>query len=186
METIGLFSRPPVAAVKRVRAIPPDATVQYHPRMANVLDTLKQLGETLPTPPAPVAAYVPAVRSGNLLFVSGQLPLKDGQLLATGKVPSQVSIEQAQQAARQCVLNALAILGAEIGNDFSKLSRVVRIGVFVQSDDTFSEQHKVANGASEFLQQLFADQGRHARAAVGVNALPLNAAVEVECVFELK
>ena len=153
--------------------------------MPNVLDTLRELGETLPTPPTPVAAYVPAVRSGNLLFVSGQLPLKDGQLLATGKVPSAVALEAAQRAARQCVLNAIAILGAEVGGDFTKLKRVVRIGVFVQSDDTFAEQHKVANGASEFLQQVFGEQGRHARAAVGVNALPLNAAVEVECVFEL-
>lgn len=154
--------------------------------MPTLLDTLRELGETLPTPPVPVAAYLPSMRSGNLLFVSGQLPMKDGNLLATGKVPSQVTLEQAQRAARQCVLNAVAILGAEIGNDFTKLKRVVRIGVFVQSDDTFSEQHKVANGASEFLQHLFGEIGRHARAAVGVNALPLNAAVEVEALFELR
>ncbi len=154
--------------------------------MPTVLDTLRTLGETLPAPPAPVAAYVSSVRCGNLLFVSGQLPLRDGALLATGKVPSLVPLELAQRAARQCVLNAIAILGAALNGDFTKLSRVVRIGVFVQSDDAFAEQHKVANGASEFLQQVFGEQGRHARATVGVNALPLNAAVEVEVLFELR
>lgn len=146
---------------------------------------LAELQLTLPTPPKPVASYVPTVRTGNLVFVSGQLPMRDGQLLAVGKVPSQASIESAQQAARQCVLNALAAVKHELGGDLSKIRRVVRVGVFVQSDDTFDGQPKVANGASDLLQQLLGAAGQHARAAVGVNALPLNAAVEIEFTFEV-
>jgi enamine deaminase RidA (YjgF/YER057c/UK114 family) len=152
----------------------------------NIPERLKQLGWTLPPAPKPIAAYVPCVRSGNLLFVSGQLPMRDGQLIARGRVPSAVSLEQAQQGAAQCAVNALAIVGEEIAGDFGRIARVVRIGVFVQSDDSFHDQAKVANGASELLQQLFGDIGRHSRAAVGTNALPLDAAVEVEFLFELR
>lgn len=147
---------------------------------------LRELNLTLPAAPKAIAAYVPAVRAGELFIVSGQLPISDGKLLATGKVPSAVKIELAQAAARQCVLNALAALRGEIADDWSRLVRVVRLGVFVQSDDTFAEQHLVANGASELLQHLFGEIGRHARAAVGVNALPLNAAVEVEAMFHIR
>lgn len=147
---------------------------------------LQELGLTLPAVAKPVAAYVPAVESGNQVFVSGQLPLADGKLLCTGKVPSQVSVETAQQAARQCVLNGLAALLAQIGGDWSRLVRVVRIGAFVQSDNDFFQQSQVANGASELLQAILGDAGRHARAAVGVNALPLNAPVEVEFLFEIR
>lgn len=146
---------------------------------------LAELGLVLPAPPKPVAAYVPCVRSGNLVFVSGQLPFAAGQLLFTGRVPSPVDLEEAQECARQCVLNGLAILKAEIGGDWSKLVRVVRIGVFVQSADGYADQPQVANGASELLVKILGDAGRHARAAVGVNALPLNAPVEVEFVFEV-
>ena len=147
---------------------------------------LEELGLSLPEAPKPVAAYVPALISGNHLFVSGQLPMSGGELLATGKVSSQISIEQAQQAARQCVLNALAIARAELGGDLSRLIRVVRVGVFVQSDDDFFAQPQIANGASEFLQEILGDAGRHVRAAVGVNALPLNTPVEIEFIFEVK
>ncbi|MBL8849054.1 MAG: RidA family protein [Planctomycetaceae bacterium] len=146
---------------------------------------LASLGLRLPEAPKPVAAYVPAVRTGNLVFVSGQLPLTGGQLLATGSVPSAVLVDQAQEAAAQCVLNGLAILKAELGGDLSRLNRVVRIGVFVQSDNDFKDQPLVANGASELLERLLGDSGKHARAAVGVNALPLGASVEVEFVFEV-
>jgi enamine deaminase RidA (YjgF/YER057c/UK114 family) len=139
-----------------------------------------------PTPPKPVASYVPCVRSGNLIYVSGQLPMKEGQLIAVGKVPTAINMEQAQAAARQCALNGLSIIRNELGNDWSKLVRVVRIGVFVQCTDDFTEQPKVANGASDVLQQLLGEQGRHARAAVGVNALPLGAAVEVEMLVEVR
>ena len=152
----------------------------------NIESKLQELGLTLPTPPAPVASYLPGVRSGNLLFISGQLPFKDGKLLATGKVASDVLIPQAQEAARQCVLNGLAIVKAELGGDWSRLVRCLRVGVFVQCDNDFTDQPKVANGASDLLQQLMGEPGRHARAAVGTNALPLGAAVEVEFTFEVK
>lgn len=143
-------------------------------------------GITLPEPPQPVAAYVPCVRTGSLLYISGQLPLAAGQLLATGAVPDQVPPDQAREAAAQCVLNALAIAKHELGGNLSRIARVVRVGVFVQSVDGFAGQPQVANGASELLQDLFGDAGRHARAAVGVNALPLNAAVEVELLLEVR
>lgn len=147
---------------------------------------LASLGLSLPPAPKPVAAYVPAVRSGNLVYVSGQLPMLGGALTATGPVPSKCSPEQAHAAARQCVLNGLAVLGDQVGGDFSRVVRVVRVGAFVQSDDGWTEQPKVANGASELLQQVFGDAGRHARAAVGTNALPLGASVEVEFLFEVR
>lgn len=146
---------------------------------------LKELGLELPEVAKPVAAYLPAVRSGNQVVVSGQLPMVQGKLLCTGKVPSQISIEQAQQAARQCVLNGLAAMLAQIDGNWDRLVRVVRIGVFVQSDDSFSQQSQVANGASELLQAILGEVGRHARAAIGVNALPLGSPVEIEFLFEV-
>lgn len=147
---------------------------------------LEEHGLVLPAAPKPVASYLPAVTSGGHVFVSGQLPMRDGQLTATGKVPSAVTLEDAQQAARQCVLNGLAVLKAELSGDLSRLVRVVRIAVYVQSDDDFYAQPQVANGASEMLQEIVGEAGRHSRAAVGVNALPLNAPVEIELVFEVK
>ncbi len=147
---------------------------------------LAELGLTLPEAPKPVAAYVPAVTSCGQVIVSGQLPLKDGALMSEGKIPSQVSIDDAQAAARQCVLNGLAVLKAELGGSLDRLIRVVRIGAFVQSDDDFYGQPQVANGASELLQEILGEAGLHARAAVGVNALPLNASVEVEFLFEVE
>jgi enamine deaminase RidA (YjgF/YER057c/UK114 family) len=149
-------------------------------------EKLATLGRQLSAAPAPVAAYVPSVRTGNLVIVSGQLPLTAGQLIATGPVPSQASVEQAREAAAQCVLNGLSNLKAELSGDLSKLRRVLRIGVFVQSDDGFKDQPLVANGASELLEKLLGDAGKHARAAVGVNALPLNASVEIEFLFEIE
>lgn len=153
--------------------------------MSNPHDVLARLGIALPPAPKPVASYVPAVRSGNLIYVSGQLPFSAGTLLATGPVPSKVSIEEAQKAARQCALNALSVVADQLGGDLSKVRRVVRLGVFVQSDDRFDGQPKVANGASEFMQEVFGEAGRHARAAVGANALPLDASVEVEVLVEV-
>lgn len=147
---------------------------------------LAELGWKLPEPPKPVGAYLPAVLSGNLLFVSGQLPMSAGKLIAEGPVPSAVSVESAQKAAAQCVVNALAIVGVELGGNWDRFVRVIRIGVFVQSDRDFKDHAKVANGASELLQAIFADAGRHARAAVGAPALPLNASVEIEFLFEIR
>ena len=153
--------------------------------MTTPQERLTDLGLTLPEAPKPVAAYVPSVRTGNLLYISGQLPFRDGQLIAIGPVPSAVSIEQAQEAARQCVLNALAVLAEAVGGDLDRVRRIVRLGVFVASDPTFTDQPKVANGASELLQDIFGDLGRHARAAVGSVALPLGASVEVEMIAEV-
>ena len=147
---------------------------------------LEELGLSLPEAPKPIAAYVPAVTSRGQVIVSGQLPMQNGELMSTGKIPSQISIEDAQAAARQCVLNGLAVLKAELGGDLNRFVRVVRIGAFIQSDDDFFAQPQVANGASEFLLEILGDAGRHARAAVGVNALPLNASVEIEFTFEVE
>jgi enamine deaminase RidA (YjgF/YER057c/UK114 family) len=144
---------------------------------------LSNLGITLPTPAAPVAAYIPTKITGNLLFISGQIPFRDGKLIATGPVPSAVSIEDAQAAARQCVLNAFAAAKAALGS-LDRVTSVVRLGVFVQSDAGFVDHPKVANGASEFVVQVMGEAGKHVRAAVGCNTLPLNAAVEVEMVLE--
>jgi enamine deaminase RidA (YjgF/YER057c/UK114 family) len=147
------------------------------------------LGLSLPTPPKAVAAYVPSCRTGNLLYVSGQLPFDAGKLLATGAVPSAVSTEAAKAAARQCGLNALAIIADALGGGASGLDRVVRVvrlGVFVCSDAGFFQQPQVANGASELMEQVFGEAGRHARAAVGSIALPLGATVEVEVMVEVR
>lgn len=146
----------------------------------DVAARLNELGLTLPPAPKPVAAYVPAVLEGDLLYVSGQLPSVDGKLIATGTVPSQVSLEDAQKAAARCVLNALAIVSDAIDGDWYRLMRVVRLGVFVASDAGFIDQSKVANGASELLGEILGERGRHARAAVGAAGLPLGAPVEVE------
>lgn len=147
-------------------------------------ENLAKLGLSLPAPGKPVAAYVPCVRTGNLLFVAGQLPFVDGKLPKTGRLGDNVTVEEGQQLARTCVLNALALVKAEAG-DLARVKRVVRVGAFVASTNEFTQQPQVANGASELLQQVFGEAGRHARAAVGVNVLPLGAPVEVEFLFEL-
>lgn len=146
--------------------------------------TLAKLNITLPALAGPFGAYVPAKRVGNLVFIAGQLPMKDGKLLATGPVPSKTTVEAAAAAARQCVINALAA-AVTVAPSVDAIVGVVRVGAFVASDDSFSAQPKVANGASEFLLELFGDAGKHVRAAVGVNVLPLDASVEVEFVFEV-
>ncbi len=147
---------------------------------------LASLGLTLPPAPKPVAVYVPAVRTGNLVFVSGQIPVRDGKVLFTGTVPSGVPMAQAQQAAQQCALNALAVVGDQIGGNWSRLVRIVRLCVFVASDNGFGEQPQVANGASELLEKVFGDAGKHSRSAVGVNTLPRNVPVELEMVAEVR
>ncbi len=145
-------------------------------------EQLNKLHITLPKPAGPFGTYVPARRSGNLIFVSGQLPMLDGRMLASGSVPSRCSVEQACVGAGQCIVNGLAAAGTVI--DLDNLLGVVRVGVFVNSDATFFEQPKVANAASELLIKLFGGSGQHARAAVGVSSLPLDAAVEIELVLE--
>jgi enamine deaminase RidA (YjgF/YER057c/UK114 family) len=154
--------------------------------MGNIESALAKLGIVLPPAPKPVASYVPAARSGNLIFVSGQLPSREGKVVFAGAVPGAVTIEQGAEAAKLCAINALAVLKDACKGDLDQVARIVRIGVFVQSADGFDGQPKVANGASDFLVSVFGEAGKHARAAVGVNALPLNAAVEVELVAELR
>lgn len=144
-----------------------------------------ELGLVLPAPTKPVAAYIPCRRAGSLLFVSGQIPMRDGQMIAKGSVPGHVSIEKAHECARQCVLNGLAAARAELGT-LAKVKQVIRVGAFVCSEPGFTDQPKVANGASELLVSIFGDAGRHARAAVGSIALPLGAPVEVEFLFEVE
>jgi enamine deaminase RidA (YjgF/YER057c/UK114 family) len=151
----------------------------------NVKHRLAELNIVLPPLAGPFGAYIPAKRVGNLVYVSGQLPMKDGKLLATGPVPSVTGINQARLAARQCVINGLAAVGTVEGA-LDRLSGVVRVGAFVNSDKSSSEQPKVANAASELLIEIFGDAGRHVRAAVGTNTLPLGASVEIEFVFELE
>jgi enamine deaminase RidA (YjgF/YER057c/UK114 family) len=149
-----------------------------------VADRLAELGLTLPAVAAPVASYVPAVRTGNLVWTSGQLPFVDGSLAATGKVGAEVDAGRAQELARVCALNALAAVAAEVG-DLDRVRRVVKVVGYVASAPAFFGQPGVVNGASDLLSEVFGDAGRHARSAVGVAALPLDAPVEVEVVVEV-
>ncbi|OFI39513.1 hypothetical protein BIU82_00055 [Arthrobacter sp. SW1] len=140
-------------------------------------------GIELPEPARSVAAYLPYVHSGNLLFTSGQLPLRDGALVASGRLGAGVDVPAGQEAARWCAANVLAQARDALGS-LDRVARLVKITVFVASDPEFTEQHLVANGASEFFLEALGDAGRHSRSAVGVAALPLGAAVEVEAIFE--
>ncbi|HYB88953.1 MAG TPA: RidA family protein [Streptosporangiaceae bacterium] len=146
---------------------------------------LAALGLTLPPVAPPVAAYVPAVRSGSYVYTSGQLPMADGKLLQTGKVGGQVSAAEAAGLARVCALNALAAV-ASVAGGLSAVVRVVKVVGFVASDPSFTGQAQVVNGASELLLEVFGEAGRHARSAVGMAVLPLDAPVEVELVAEVR
>jgi len=145
---------------------------------------LAELGLEVPEVAAPVAAYVPAVTAGFLVFTAGQLPLRAGELIAEGAVGTAVTVDEATMCAQQCALNAVAAVKAEVG-DLARVRQVVKVVVFVASAPDFTGQPQVANGASELLGQVFAEAGRHARSAVGVAALPLGAPVEVEIVVEV-
>lgn len=153
--------------------------------MANVEQKIAALGLELPPCAAPVGSYVPAVRTGKLVFTAGQLPLRGGTLIATGKVPHDVPLDTAQAAARQAALNALAAVRSVAGS-LDNVARVVRLNVFVNSTSGFTEQAKVANGASDLLVQVFGDAGRHTRCAIGAAELPLHAPVELDLVVELE
>jgi len=146
---------------------------------------LSDLGVTLPVAAAPAANYVPYCRTGNLLFTAGQLPLKDGKLQASGLLGRDVDTASGKDAARYCAINILAQAKAALG-DLEKISRLVKITVFVASAPDFVEQHLVANGASDFLVAALGERGKHARSAVGTASLPLNAAVEIEAIFEVE
>jgi enamine deaminase RidA (YjgF/YER057c/UK114 family) len=151
---------------------------------------LAALGLVLPTPPKPVAAYIPFRISGRHVYIAGQIPFRDGKLIATGAVPSVVPVPLAIECARQCTLNGLAIIrdavaAAGLEGGLSRVVQFVRLGVFVACGSEFADHPKVANGASELLVEVFGDRGKHARAAVGSPSLPLGAPVEVEFVVEI-
>ncbi|GAA4236466.1 enamine deaminase RidA (YjgF/YER057c/UK114 family) [Streptosporangium album] len=148
-------------------------------------EKLAELGLTLPEVVAPLASYVPAVRSGDHVYTSGQLPVVDGKLAATGKVGAEVSPEEARELARTCALNALAAV-ASVAGGLSNIVRIVKVVGFVASDPAFSGQPQVVNGASELLAEVLGEAGKHARSAVGVAVLPLNAPVEVELIAEVR
>jgi enamine deaminase RidA (YjgF/YER057c/UK114 family) len=145
---------------------------------------LEALGLKLPKPAAPIAAYVPAVEAGGLLHISGQLPFRNGDLM-TGRVGADVNVEFGYEAARNCALMLIAQIEMALGS-LDRVERIVKLGVFVASDPQFTEQPKVANGASELMQAVFGDAGKHARSAVGVPSLPLGAAVEVDAIVAIK
>jgi enamine deaminase RidA (YjgF/YER057c/UK114 family) len=144
---------------------------------------LEELGLALPQAAAPVAAYVPVVEAGGLLHISGQLPFRDGKVV-TGRLGDDVSLEEGQEAAKLCGLMLAAQIKAHIGS-LERVARIVKLGVFVNSTPEFTDQPKVANGASELMVALFGDAGKHARSAVGVAVLPLGAAVEVDAIVEV-
>jgi len=149
-----------------------------------ILKRLEGLGVTLPAAAAPAANYVPFAVSGNLLLTAGQLPLQDGKLAASGLLGRDLDVDAGKQAAKLCAINILAQVQAATG-DLDRIARLVKITVFVASTADFTEQHLVANGASDFLVEALGERGKHARSAVGVASLPLNAAVEIEAIVEL-
>lgn len=148
-------------------------------------ERMRQLGINLPPPPSPVGSYVPGTRVGNLVMTSGQIPLTGGKLAAKGKVGQALGLEEATAAARVCGLNAIAV-AAEIAGGIDRIKRIVRLCVFVSSAPGFSDQPKVANGASDLMVEIFGDAGRHVRSAVGSNELPMDAPVEVELTAEIR
>lgn len=150
----------------------------------SVDERLKEIGITLPEAPKPLGAYLPCVQTGSLVFLSGNLPLKDGKLLYAGKLGDTVSLEEAQTACRQTVINALSVLRSHIG-DLDRITRCVKLNGFIASSDVFTDQPKVLNAASDLLFEIFGEKGRHARAAIGVNVLPLNSPVEIDFIFEV-
>ncbi len=143
------------------------------------------LGLTIPNPPQPVGTYVPATRVGNMVFTSGQLPTADDKLAFRGKVGRDLTVDEGYKAAEICILNCLGVIKKEIGS-LDKVKKIVKVTGFVHSDEDFYEQPKVINGASDLLSKLFDEKGKHARAAVGVNSLPLGAAVEIEIIVEIE
>lgn len=154
-------------------------------RSGHIYDRMNELGLRLPEAPHAVGAYIPVIQVGQLVMTSGQLPTENGELVAKGKVGSEVSVEKAQQAARVCVLNALAQIEACLGS-LNQVQRIVRVEGFVESADGFTSQPSVLNAASELLLDIFGEAGRHTRFAVGSNELPLNASVELSVWAEVK
>lgn len=146
-------------------------------------DKLRELSIDLPTPPSPAGSYIPVVTTGNLAFVSGQIPMKEGKVVFEGKVPNEQSLDAARDAAKICIINGLAQLKANLGS-LDKIIKFVRISGFVNSNPEFTEQPKVINAASDLLVEIFGDMAKHSRIAVGVASLPLNSTVEIDMVVE--
>ncbi len=154
--------------------------------MTGAIDArLAELGIALPDAPAPAANYVPFVVAGSLVFVSGQVPFRDGRLSHVGKLGDAYSVEDGQECARVCAINILAQLRAACGGDLDRVARCVKLGGFVNSMPDFTDQPKVINGASDLIVEVFGERGRHARFAVGAPSLPFDAAVEIDAVFEI-
>jgi enamine deaminase RidA (YjgF/YER057c/UK114 family) len=153
--------------------------------MKNIEDRINELGLTLPPAPNPVASYIPAKQTGNLVFTAGQLPVVSGELVSKGLLGQDVDVEEANRAAQVCTLNALAAIKGVIG-DLNRIKQVVRVVGYVASIPTFTQQPAVVNGASELLLELFGEAGKHARSAVGMAVLPLNASVEIELTVEVE
>lgn len=148
-------------------------------------EKLKELGIEIPEAPKPLASYIPAAISGNLVFTAGQVPLENGKLNYTGLTGKDISIEDAQKAAKVCAINCLSVIKSAIG-DLNRIERILKLTVFVASADGFVDQPKVANGASDFIVEVFGEKGKHVRSAVGVSGLPINAPVEIEMIVEMK
>ncbi|HOP50693.1 MAG TPA: RidA family protein [Ignavibacteriales bacterium] len=146
---------------------------------------LKEMGITIPEAPKPLAAYVPAVKEGNLVFTSGQLPMSEGQLKYKGKLGKDISEEDAKAAAKLCAINCLSVVKSVIGS-LDNIERILKVVAFVNSAEDFTAQPAIANGASEFFVEVFGDAGKHSRSAVGVSQLPLGAPVEVEIIVKVK
>ena len=147
-------------------------------------EKIKELGIDIPEAPKPLGSYVPCVQAGNLLFLSGILPLRNGKLMRTGRVGESVSLDEAREDAKTAAVNALSVLKANIGS-LDKVKRCIKITGYVASAPDFTEQPKVLNAASALMFEIFGEKGRHARAAVGVNVLPLNSPLEIEFIFEV-
>ena len=149
-----------------------------------IMDKLKENNIILPSPPSPAGSYIPVVLTGNLAFVSGQIPIKEGKVACSGKVPVEQSVENAQEAAKLCIINGLAQLNTHFGT-LENIKKIIRISGFVNSTSDFSEQPKIINHASDLLFEIFGDSGKHSRVAVGVSSLPLNSTVEIDMIVEV-
>lgn len=148
-------------------------------------EKLKEIGIDIPEAPKPLASYIPAVVSGNLVYTAGQVPLENGKINFTGLVGRDLTIEAAQKAAKICAINCLSAIKSVLG-DLNRIERILKLTVFVASAEGFVDQPKVANGASDFVVELFGEKGKHVRSAVGVSGLPINAPVEIEMIAEIK
>lgn len=147
-------------------------------------EKLKELGFELPEAPKPLASYIPVKKIGNLVFTAGQIPLKNGVLVYKGKIGKEIGLDNGINAAELCTINCLSVIKSAVG-DLDNIKQIVKVTVFVNSSDGFTDQPKVANGASDLLVKLFSDKGKHVRSAVGVNELPIDASVEIEMIVEI-